>query len=128
MTEATAHLRHLRIAPRKIRLLAGLVRGMGLKEAKLQLQAEVKRGALPILKLLKSAETNAKHNFKMEPENLFIKIITVDGGPVLKRRMPRARGRATVIRKRTSHVSVVLAEAQKKESRKKQDEKKKIKN
>jgi large subunit ribosomal protein L22 len=108
MPEVTTRLRYLRAAPRKVRLLADLVRGMPLKEAKLQLEYENKNASLPLLKLLNSAESNATHNFKLDPEGLYIKEIRVDGGPVLKRYMPRARGRATPIRKKTSHVVVVL--------------------
>ncbi len=110
MTEVKAKLRYMRIAPRKMRLLADLVRGVDLDKAKRQLGFNDKKGAEPLLKLLKSAESNAKNNFKLEPDKLFVKEIKVDGGPVLKRWMPRARGRATMIRRRSSHVSVVLSE------------------
>lgn len=114
MIEVTAKLRYARIAPRKMRVLADLVRGVDLKKAKTQLGFNDKKSADPLLKLLKSAESNAKSNFKLETEGLYIKEIRVDGGPILKRWMPRARGRATMIRRRSSHVSVVLAERQKK--------------
>jgi large subunit ribosomal protein L22 len=114
MVEVNAKLRYLRIAPRKARLLADLVRGMPLKEAKVQMGFNNKKAALPFLKLLKSAESNARHNFKVGPENLYVKEIRVDEGPTLKRFMPRARGRATTIRKRASHITVVLSEQQKK--------------
>jgi len=110
MVEVIAKLRYARIAPRKMRLLADLVRGAGLDKAKKQLDFNDKKGAEPLLKLLKSAESNAKSNFKMEPDILYIKEIRVDGGPILKRWMPRARGRATMIRRRSSHVTVVLDE------------------
>lgn len=114
MVEVKAQLKYLRISPRKARLLADLVRGMGLREAEAQIKYSAKKFALPLLKLLKSAESNARHDFRLEPENLCIKKITVDEGPVLKRYTPRARGRATTIRRRTSHVNVVLSEQQKK--------------
>jgi large subunit ribosomal protein L22 len=110
MSEIKAYLKYLRIAPRKTRLLADLVRGMDVRSAKAHLNYSAKKGAEPILKLIKSAEANAKHNFKMEAAELFVKEIRVDGGPVLKRHMPASRGRASVIRKRTSHVTLVLAE------------------
>lgn len=113
MTNITAKLKYLRIAPRKVRLLADLVRGMSLKEAKIQMDFNKKKASEPFLKLLKSAESNARHNFKLDPENLFIKEIKVDEGPMLKRYMPRARGRATIIRRRSSHISLVLEEKQK---------------
>jgi len=119
MVKVNSNLKYLRIAPRKVRLLADLIRGMGLKEARLQLSFEKKRASAPLLKLLNSAEANAKHNFKTEGDNLFISEIKVNEGPILKRRMPRARGRATLIRKRTSHVSVVLDEKNKKEDKNK---------
>lgn len=114
MAEAKAKLRHIHIAPRKLRLLADLIRGIPLKEAKAQINFNIKKGALPFLKLLKSAEGSALHDFKMNPDELFIKEIKVDTGPVLKRYKTRARGRAATIRRRTSHVTVVLDEQQKK--------------
>lgn len=113
MVEVSAKLRYARIAPRKMRLLADLVRGSDLREAEKQLDFSDKKGSRPLLKLLKSAESNAKNNFKMESDNLYIKEIKVDGGPVLKRWMPRARGRATMIRRRSSHISVILSEKDK---------------
>lgn len=109
MTDVKAKLRFLRIAPRKVRLVVGMVRGMKVKEAKAQLSFGSKKAALPILKLVNSAVNNAKHNFKLEPDDLYVKEIKVDEGPVLKRHMPRARGRAALIKKRTSHVSLVLS-------------------
>jgi len=113
MTKVTAKLKYLRIAPRKVRLLADLVRGMPLSKALLQIRFSGKKAATPFLKLLKSAESNAKHNAKLNSEDLRVEEVRVDGGPVLKRFMPRARGRATTIRRRTSHISVVLSEQQK---------------
>ncbi|MBU1091633.1 50S ribosomal protein L22 [Patescibacteria group bacterium] len=113
MTEVNAKLKYLRIAPRKVRLLVDLIRGMSLGDAKTQVSVSSKKIAPPLLKLLKSAESNARHNFKLEPDNLRVKEAKVDEGPVLKRYMPRARGRATVIKRRTSHVTVVLGEKKK---------------
>lgn len=113
MSEATAKLRYLRIAPRKARLVADLIRGINIKEAKLQLVGNLKKTAGPLLKLLNSAESNAKHNFKLNPENLYIKEIKIDQGPVYKRYMPRARGRATIIKRKTSHISIILGEQKK---------------
>jgi large subunit ribosomal protein L22 len=111
MVEIKAELRYFRTAPRKVRLLADLIRGLPLKKAKTQLKFNPKAAAGQLLKLLNSAEANAKNNFKINnSENLFIKEIRVDEGPVLKRYMPRARGRATMIRRRTSHIKVVLQE------------------
>ena len=108
MKEIKAHLRYLRMAPRKVRLAAGAVKGKSAEEAEAVLEFLPKRAALPLKKLLKSAVANAKHNFNIEKENLFVKNITVDKGPTLKRFMPRARGSAAPIRKRESHVTIIL--------------------
>jgi len=108
--QVTAKLNNLRVSPRKTRLVADLIRGLGVKDARVQLSFLVKRSSSPILKLLNSAAANAKHNLKLDPEEMYISTITVDGGPVLKRTMPRAMGRAYVIRKRTSHVKLTLSE------------------
>lgn len=106
--EIKAQLNYLRIAPRKVRLIANVIKGMKVSSAELELEHLVKRSSLPLLKLLKSAVANAKHNFQSDVDNLYIKDISVDGGPTLKRSMPRAFGRASPIRKRASHVSLVL--------------------
>lgn len=108
--EVKAQLRHLRISPRKVRLVAGLVRGMDVAPAVAQLRFMQKAAARPVLKLVESAVANAEHNFKLAESNLFIKTITVDGGPVLKRWRARAFGRAASIRKRSSHIMLVLDE------------------
>ena len=108
--EVTAKLRNLRISPRKVRLVADLIRGMDVKAAQVHLSFLTKKSAAPMLKLLNSAIANAKHNFKLSPDNLYIAKITVDGGPVLKRVRPRAMGRAFLIRKRSSHINLTLAE------------------
>ena len=106
--EVTAKARHIRMSPRKVRLVADLVRGMDLSAAEAQLTYVRKAAARPVLKLLRSAKANAEHNFKLEPSSLFIKTITVDGGPVLHRWRARAHGRAAPIRKRTAHITVIL--------------------
>jgi len=110
MVEVKAHLRYLRIAPRKARLVAELVKGLPVDTAMAQLSIARKRPAQPLLKLLKSAISNAKTNFRLDPQNLYVKEFKVDEAPMFKRNMPRARGRATVVRKRRSHVSLVLGE------------------
>jgi large subunit ribosomal protein L22 len=107
-TEITAKLRFLRIGPRKVRLITDLIRGRRALKAVETLSLLNKRAARPVLKLLKSAMANAKHNNSLEPENLRVAKITVDGGPVLKRWMPKAHGRATPVRERTSHINLVL--------------------
>ena len=106
--EIKAQLNYLRIAPRKVRLVANLVKGMDAGRAELELKHSVKRSAIPILKLLKSGIANAKHNFQMDSTGLYIKDIKVNEGPVLKRSMPRAFGRAAPIRKKSSHIVLVL--------------------
>ncbi|MBI2640243.1 MAG: 50S ribosomal protein L22 [Candidatus Sungbacteria bacterium] len=111
--EIKAKLNYLRIAPRKVRLVADAIRGLPVLEAERRLTFLTKRAATPILKLLHSAEANAKNNFSIQKENLRVIKITVDGGPVLKRSMPRAFGKAAPIRKRTSHILLILAESEK---------------
>jgi large subunit ribosomal protein L22 len=108
-TQATAKLRSLRISPRKVRLVVDLIRGRELNDALLQLEFSIKHAAKPVLKLLKSAIANAVHNHNIDESTLVIEKITVDGGPTLHRFMPRAMGRAFKIRKRTSHITLILA-------------------
>lgn len=106
--EIKAHLNYLHIAPRKVRLVAEVIKGMPIERAELELRNLPKRSALPVLKLLKSAVANAMHNFQLAGSGLVIKSIIVNPGNVQKRFTPRAFGRASPIRKRTSHVSVIL--------------------
>ena len=117
--EVIAKLRYLRIAPRKVRLVADLVRGKSVEEATHILNFTRKRAAKPILKLLNSAIANASHNFQLKKENLYISKIVVDEGPKLKRWRPRARGVAYEIQKKTSHITLVLAEIENKNSKRK---------
>lgn len=111
--EVKAELNYLRIAPRKVRLVADLIRGKKVTEAKKILEFTTKKAAKPILKLLNSAISNAKHNFNLKEENLFISKILVNEGPRLKRPFPRARGRVDIIQKKMSHVTIVLEEIKK---------------
>ena len=106
--EIKAKLNYLRIAPRKVRLVAKLIKKMDVGRAELELQHTPKRVARPILKLLKSAVAGAKQNFQLEENNLYIQKILVNPGPVSKRFRARAFGRAAPIRKRTSHVLIEL--------------------
>lgn len=106
--EIKAQLNHFRMSPRKVRLVANLIRGMDVKRAELELDNFSKRAAGPLLKLLRSAFTSALHNFQIDPKDLFIKSIRVNEGPVFTRFRPRAFGRASPVRKRTSHVLLVL--------------------
>jgi len=101
----------VRIAPRKVRLVVDIVRGKSVSQALNILTFTRKKAALPVQKLLKSAVANAAENHGVsDVDNLVIDRITVDEGPALKRFMPRARGRATPIRKRTSHIQIILRE------------------
>ena len=108
--EVKATLRQLRMSPRKVRLVAGLIRGKNIAYSLGQLQFANKAAAKPVAKLVKSAVANAVNNFGLEESNLFVKEISVDGGPSLKRWTPRAQGRATPIMKRTSHVNITIGE------------------
>lgn len=108
--EVKAKLSHLHIAPRKVRLVVDLIRGLDTQEAIAKLTLTAKRAARPVNKLLKSAIANAEHNFSLDKNNLFIKEIRADEGPRLKRWQPRAFGRAYQILKRSSHVSIILEE------------------
>lgn len=110
----TVKLKYLRIAPRKVRLISDLIRGKSAEEAQNILSFTTKRATLPLLKLLKSAIVNAKNNFQVEESNLYISKILVDEGPKYKRWMPRARGQASEIQKKTSHIIIVLDEIVKK--------------
>lgn len=105
-----AKLNNLRIAPRKTRLIADLIRGLDVLAAENQLKNMVQKSARPILKLLKSAIANAENNFKLKKDNLYIKEIFVDEGAPLKRWMPRAYGRASQILKKTSRITIKLEE------------------
>ncbi len=98
------------MSPRKVRLVTNLIKGMGAPQAQAQLSFLVKKPAPLILKLLKSAVANAKNNFELSEDNLYIKQILVEVGPSLKRWLPRAMGRATPILKRTSSIKLVLDE------------------
>ena len=106
----TATLHFLRMAPRKVRLVADLIRGMSVNEAEAQLLYERRRAAKPLLKLLRSAIANAKATKSLEAEGLFIESVSVDQGPMLKRSLPRARGSASPIQKKMSHVKLTLAQ------------------
>jgi large subunit ribosomal protein L22 len=110
MSAATAKIRHVRMTPRKMRAIANHVRGMQAGKAVEFLTFCRRRAARPILKLIRSAIANADQKGDVDVDNLKIEKIEVDGGPTLKRWMPRARGMATPVLKRTSHVRVVLEE------------------
>lgn len=109
MSKATAQLNDYRQSPRKVRLVANLIRGKKVSDAIELLQFTTKRASSPLVKLIQSAEANAKNN-GIDENELFVEEITVDGGKILYRRRARARGSAFAIRKRTSHVTVVLGD------------------
>ena len=104
------HLNNLRIAPRKVRLVANLIKKSSVISAQASLKFQSKKAALPILKLLKSAVSSAANNFNLSSENLYIANIFVDEGQKLKRFRPRAFGRAGAIHKKTSHITLILEE------------------
>lgn len=108
--QVRAQLNYLRMSPRKVRLVADLLRGRSVPDAQAQLAAAVRGATVPLRKLLTSAVANAKHGFSLEEANLYIAEIRVDGGPTLKRSRPRSRGMVHPIGKRTSHVTIVLGE------------------
>ena len=102
------------MSPTKVRLVVDLIRGMDIDPALAQLQFMSKAAARPVKKLLESAVANAKHNNKIDKDNLFIKAAMVDQGPTIKRFRPKDRGRAHPIMKRTSHIVVTVAEGPRK--------------
>lgn len=110
MQQAVARLTMHRSGPRKARLVADLIRGKDVSDAENILRFTNRRVAEPMLKLLQSARANAVNNHDMFEDTLFVKTIVVDEGPTLKRMLPRARGRADMIRKRTCHITITLEE------------------
>ncbi len=113
MKEQIAQLNYLKIAPRKVRLVADTIRGLSVSEAEAQLLSRPERAGAHLLKLLRSAIANARNNQKLNPEQLKIIRISVDNGPMLKRALPRAQGRTTPIHKIMSHITIVLGESEK---------------
>ncbi|MDQ0063975.1 MULTISPECIES: 50S ribosomal protein L22 [Paenibacillus] len=110
MQEAKAHVKFVRIAPRKAMLVADLIRGKQVGEA-IAILRHTPRSASPILeKLLNSAIANAEHNYQLDVNKLVISQAFVNQGPTMKRFRPRAMGRASRINKRTSHITLVVSE------------------
>ncbi|MBI2990509.1 MAG: 50S ribosomal protein L22 [Candidatus Magasanikbacteria bacterium] len=107
--QAQAQLKDLRISPRKVRLLVDVIRAMNVDDALSQLRVSKKDAAKPLRKLLESAIANALTNHYLKRDSLKIEKAFVDGGRTLHRWTPRAMGRATPIRKRTSHITLVLS-------------------
>lgn len=110
MAQVTAQLNYLHIAPRKVRAVAEVIRGMDIERARVQLEHIIRRPTKPLAKLLNSAVANAKNNFSMVEDNLFIKDVIVNEGITLKRFMPKGFGRAAPIHKKTSHIKIILEE------------------
>ncbi|HEX9777331.1 MAG TPA: 50S ribosomal protein L22 [Geopsychrobacteraceae bacterium] len=106
--ETQAKLRNVRLSPRKARLVVDMVRGKAIQDALNILRFSPQKTAPILSKLLKSAVANAEQKGVSDVDQLFVKTVTVDQGPVLKRFLPRAMGRASRIRKPTSHITVVL--------------------
>jgi large subunit ribosomal protein L22 len=106
----TASLKNYRISPRKVRVVADMIRGKNVILAKVILTNAMKAAKHPLHDLLDSAIANASHNHKIDAENLFVQEIRVDQGFIMKRSMPVSRGSAHPIKKRTSHVNLTLSE------------------
>ncbi|MEC9488445.1 MAG: 50S ribosomal protein L22 [Halanaerobium sp.] len=108
--EARAVARYVRVSPRKTRQVMDLVRGKDIGEAFNILRFTPKKPAGIIEKVLKSAVANAENNFDMDPDILYVAKAYVDEGPTMKRIQPRAMGQANLIRKRTSHITIIVSE------------------
>lgn len=110
MAQVTAQLNNLRLAPRKVRAVSNLIKGKSISDALNQLEAMTKRPSLPVIKLLKSALSNAENTYDMVKDNLYVKSIIVNEGVKLKRFKPKGFGRVSPIEKKTSHLKLILAE------------------
>ena len=108
--QVSAKLNNFRKSPRKVRLVASMLRGFPAKEAQNQLKFVLKGSTPNFEKLLKSAISNAENNFGLDKDNLFVKDVIVNEGAKLKRWLPRAYGRASLILKRTSNIEIIVAE------------------
>ena len=108
--KAEATLKYARISARKVKIVADLIRGKNVDEALAILKYTPRGAASIIAKVVKSAKANAENNHEMDVEKLYIDSIVANQGPTIQRFMPRAMGRATMIRKRTSHIEVVVKE------------------
>lgn len=106
-----ATARYVRISSRKVKVVIDLIRGKSIEEAQAILMYTPKAASEPVLKLLNSAIANAENNLDMSRDGLYIAEVFANQGPTLKRYRPRAQGRATRIRKRTSHITIILDQA-----------------
>jgi large subunit ribosomal protein L22 len=118
LIEVKAFARFIHMSPRKLRLVADTIRKSRVDRALEQLKFSSKNAALPISKLLNSAIANAVHNHNFNKEDLVVKAITVDGGPVIKRMFPRAQGQGQIIKRRMSHINIILESRPKTKSKK----------
>ncbi|UQS82359.1 50S ribosomal protein L22 [Bombilactobacillus folatiphilus] len=112
ITTAQATAKTVRIAPRKVRLVVDLIKGKSAAEALAILQFTPRAGSPIVAKVLKSAIANAEHNYDLDTQNLVVTEAYVNEGPTLKRFRPRAKGSASPINKRTSHITVVVSEVE----------------
>jgi large subunit ribosomal protein L22 len=110
MMEAKATHMYARISPRKVKIVCDLIRGKDVRTAEALLAHTPKAGSELVIQVLRSAAANAENNFSMDADKLFVKETYANPGPILKRGMPRARGGYNRIEKRTSHITVVVAE------------------
>lgn len=108
--QALAKVKDIRIAPRKVRVVVDLIRGKDVDDALALLNFLPKRAAEIVGKVVKSAAANAEHNFDLNRDRLYVSQAFVDAGPTLKRFQPRQRGQAFQIKKRSSHITVVVRE------------------
>jgi large subunit ribosomal protein L22 len=108
--QAKAHHNYARISPRKVKIVCDLIRGKDTNTAKAILMQTPKAASELLIKVLNSAVANAENNHNMDPDNLYVSETYANGGPILKRIRPVSRGRAHRINKRTSHITVVVAE------------------
>ena len=108
--EAKATAKYVRISPRKVKIVCDLIRGKSVPQATAILMATPKAASEVLVKVLKSAAANAENNHQMDPEKLYVSETYANPGPIIKRMMPRARGRGYRINKRTSHITVVVKE------------------
>ena len=108
--EAKASLKYIRISPRKVGIVCDLIRGKSVAQANAILLATPKAASEPLLKLLKSAAANAENNHGMDPEKLYVSQCFATPGPILKRMRAASKGRGNRINKRTSHITIAVAE------------------
>ena len=129
--QVTAQVKYLRMSPKKLRLIADVVRGMKVETAIDSLAFINKQAKKPVIKLINSAISNAVNNLNLKKENLYIKEIKVDMAGMLKRWQFKAHGRATPLRKRNAHILIVLEELvptkAKAKNKKEKDEKPEVK-